>query len=73
MAKEQKDITTLDVQIAEFIRSHKKSGTATDDEINDKLVIPFTLDADGIEDLCNGFKMQEFRSRIKMVTQVRVC
>ena len=51
MAKEQKDITTLDVQIAEFIRSHKKSGTATDDEINDKLVIPFTLDADGIEDL----------------------
>ena len=46
MAKEQKDITTLDVQIAEFIRSHKKSGTATDDEINDKLV-----DADGIEDL----------------------
>ena len=51
MAKEQKDITTLDVQIAEFIRSHKQSGTATDDEINDKLVIPFTLDADGIEDL----------------------
>lgn len=51
MAKEQKDITTLDVQIAEFIRSHKKSGTATDDEINDQLVIPFTLDADGIEDL----------------------
>ena len=51
MAKEQKDITTLYVQIAEFIRSHKKSGTATDDEINDQLVIPFTLDADGIEDL----------------------
>ena len=51
MAKEQKDITTLDVQIAEFIRSHKKSGTATDDEINDQLVIPFTLDADWIEDL----------------------
>ena len=51
MAKEQKDITTLDVQIAEFIRSHKKSGTATDDEINDQLVIPFTLDAEGIEDL----------------------
>ena len=51
MAKELKDITTLDVQIAELIRSHKKSGTATDDEINDKLVIPFTLDADGIEDL----------------------
>ena len=37
MAKEQKDITTLDVQIAEFIRSHKKSGTATDDEINDQV------------------------------------
>ena len=41
----------MDVQIAEFIRSHKKSGTATDDEINDQLVIPFTLDADGIDDL----------------------
>ena len=51
MAKEQKDITTLDVQIAEFIRGHKKSGTATDDDINDKLVIPFSLDADGIDDL----------------------
>ncbi len=51
MAKEQKDITTLDVQIAEFIRSHKQRGAATDDEINDQLVIPFTLDADGIEDL----------------------
>ena len=51
MAKEQKDITTLDVQIAELIRGHKKGGTATDDEINDKLVIPFTLDTDGIEDL----------------------
>ena len=48
MAKEQKDITTLDVQIADFIRGHKKSGTATDDDINDKLVIPFSLDADGI-------------------------
>ena len=56
MAKEQKDITTLDVQIAEFIRSHKKSGTATDDEINDKLVIPFTLDADGIEDLLQSIE-----------------
>ena len=29
----------------------RKSGTATDDEINDQLVIPFTLDADGIDDL----------------------
>ena len=68
MAKEQKDITTLDVQIAEFIRSHKKSGTATDDEINDQLVIQM-----GLKIFCNVFKMQEFPSRIKMVTQVRVC
>ena len=51
MATKQKEVTTFDVQVAEFIRNHKKSGTAIDDEINDKLIIPFTLDADGIEDL----------------------
>lgn len=51
MSKNQKEVTTLDVQVAEFIRNHKQAGTATDDEITEKLVIPFTLDADGIEDL----------------------
>ena len=51
MATKQKEVTTFDVQVAEFIRNHKKTGTATDDEINDQLVIPFTLEADGIEDL----------------------
>ncbi|GGE28576.1 RNA polymerase sigma factor RpoD [Streptococcus himalayensis] len=51
MTTKQKEVTTFDVQVAEFIRNHKKSGIATDDEINDQLVIPFTLDADGIEDL----------------------
>lgn len=51
MATQQKEVTTFDVQVAEFIRNHKKAGTAIDDEINDKLIIPFTLDADGIEDL----------------------
>ncbi len=39
----------------------KETGTATDDEI-DRLVIPFALDADGIEDLCNGFRMLEISS-----------
>ena len=42
MATKQKEVTTFDVQVAEFIRNHKKTGTATDDEINDRLVIPFT-------------------------------
>ena len=51
MATKQKEVTTFDVQVAEFIRNHKKTGVAVDDEINDKLIIPFTLDADGIEDL----------------------
>ena len=51
MATKQKEVTTFDVQVAEFIRNHKKTGTAIDDEINDKLIIPFTLDADGIEEL----------------------
>ena len=51
MATKQKEVTTFDVQVAEFIRNHKKAGTVIDDEINDKLIIPFSLDADGIEDL----------------------
>lgn len=51
MATKQKEVTTFDVQVAEFIRNHKKAGTVIDDEINEKLIIPFTLDADGIEDL----------------------
>lgn len=51
MATKQKEVTTFDVQVAEFIRNHKKAGTVIDDEINDKLIITFTLDADGIEDL----------------------
>lgn len=51
MATKQKEVTTFDVQVAEFIRNHKKTGTATDDEINSSLVIPFALDADGIEDI----------------------
>ena len=51
MAKKQKEVTTFDVQVAEFIRNHKKIGTATDDEINNVLVIPFALDVEGIENL----------------------
>ena len=51
MAKKQKEVTTFDVQVAEFIRNHKKMGTATDEEINNVLVIPFALDVDGIENL----------------------
>ena len=50
MAKE-KEITTFNVQVAEFIRNHKKNGTAVDDEVTEKLVIPFSLDADQIDDL----------------------
>ena len=51
MATKQKEVTTFDVQVAEFIRNHKKTGTATDDEINNALVIPFSLDVEGIENL----------------------
>ena len=72
MATKQKEVTTFDVQVAEFIRNHKQKGTATDDEINASLVIPFTLDADGIEDLCNEFRMQGFQSQITKEIQVRV-
>ena len=50
MAKKKQN-TAFNVQVADFIRNHKKSGTAIDDEVTEKLVIPFVLDADGIDDL----------------------
>ena len=50
MAKKKQN-TAFNVQVADFIRNHKKAGTAIDDEVTEKLVIPFGLDADGIDDL----------------------
>ena len=50
MAKKKQN-TAFNVQVADFIRNHKKDGTAIDDEVTEKLVIPFVLDADGIDDL----------------------
>ncbi len=50
MAKE-KENTTFNVQVAEFIRNHKKEGTAVDEKVTDTLVIPFSLDADQIDNL----------------------
>ena len=47
----KKQNTAFNVQVADYIRNHKKAGTAIDDEITEKLVIPFVLDADGIDDL----------------------
>ena len=50
MAKKKQN-TAFNVQVADFIRNHKKAGTAMDDEVTEKLVIPFVLDTDGIDDL----------------------
>ncbi|MBN2961533.1 MAG: RNA polymerase sigma factor RpoD [Streptococcus sp.] len=50
MAKKKQN-TAFNVQVADFIRNHKKAGTAIDEEVTEKLVIPFVLDADGIDDL----------------------
>ena len=50
MAKKKQN-TAFNVHVADFIRNHKKAGTAIDDEVTEKLVIPFVLDADGIDDL----------------------
>ena len=50
MAKKKQN-TAFNVQVADFIRNHKKAGTAIDDEVTEKLVIPFVLDADRIDDL----------------------
>ena len=49
--EKKKQNTAFNVQVADFIRNHKKAGTAIDDEVTEKLVIPFVLDADGIDDL----------------------
>lgn len=70
MATKQKEVTTFDVQVAEFIRNHKKTGTATDDEINDRLVIPFTLKLMALKIFFNGFRTQGLLLRIKRATQV---
>ena len=40
MAKKKQN-TAFNVQVADFIRNHKKAGTAIDDEVTEKLVIPF--------------------------------
>ena len=70
MATKQKEVTTFDVQVAEFIRNHKQKGTATDDEINASLVLPWMLME--LKTFCNEFRMQEFLSQITKEIQVRV-
>ena len=37
MAKKKQN-TAFNVQVADFIRNHKKAGTAIDDEVTEKLV-----------------------------------
>ena len=56
---EKKGNTTFNVQVADFIRNHKKQGTAIDDEVTEKLVIPFVLDADQIDDLLEFFTLYQ--------------
>ena len=48
-----KKVTTFDVQVADFIRNHKKNRNSNRRRNQFKSGYPFTLDADGIEDLCN--------------------
>ena len=45
------DVTTFDVQVAEYIRAHQVTGTAVDDDIQMSLVEPFGLEADEMDDL----------------------
>ena len=72
MATKQKEVTTFDVQVAEFIRNHKQKGTATDDEINASLVIPLPWTLMELKIFCNEFRMQGFQSQITKEIQVRV-
>ena len=50
MAKKKQN-TAFHVPVADFIRNPNKAGTAIGGEVTEKLVIPFVLDADGIDDL----------------------
>lgn len=44
-----KEISTLDVAVADFIRDNKKKKRAIEEEVIEKLVIPFELEVEGIE------------------------
>ena len=49
MAKKKQN-TAFNVQVADFIRNHKKACTAIDDEVTEKQVIPYDLESDWIHD-----------------------
>ncbi|SJZ84142.1 RNA polymerase primary sigma factor [Pilibacter termitis] len=51
MANDKKDVTTYDVAVAEFIRTHKKTGTVVITDLSEQLAQPYTLDAEKMEEL----------------------
>ncbi|MCH4168287.1 MAG: RNA polymerase sigma factor RpoD [Streptococcaceae bacterium] len=51
MPNTQKDVTTFDVAVADYIRANKANGQVVIDDLTDKLVTPFTLDATAMEKL----------------------
>lgn len=51
MSKTDKDVTTFDVAVAEYIRANKAAGQVVIDDLTDQLVTPYTLDAEKMEKL----------------------
>lgn len=47
----KKEITSVDVAVAEYIRSHKAEGTVIDDELTTELIAKLELEADQIDDV----------------------
>lgn len=72
MATKQKEVTTFDVQVAEFIRNHKQKGQQQMMKSMQVwlFLLPWTLM--GLKISCNGFRMQAFLSQITKEIQVRV-
>lgn len=72
MATKQKEVTTFDVQVAEFIRNHKQKGQQQTMKSMQVwlFLLPWTLM--GLKISCNESRMQEFQSQITKEIPVRV-
>ena len=73
MATKQKEVTTFDVQVADFIRNHKKQEQQQMMKSIQVWLFLLPLMQMALKTFCNGFRMLEFLSQIMKEIQVRVC
>jgi RNA polymerase primary sigma factor len=53
MAEDKKEVTTLDVAVADFIRTNKDQKEIMEDSVVDELVVPFRLKTEDVEYVIN--------------------